>query len=1261
MLTKLRLVFTTTIVFLSFYASAQSKYWEKETARNTVVEKVTGRFNIKEGKVFSFREKLFRHDLKSVSTSKSSSRLVYFPNKGGKTIAFRVQESPVLSPILSEKYPEIKSYTGYAMDGSGDKVRFSISHNDVQAMIVHADGSARSFVQKASDNKYVLYSRGSMDANDSDFICLTKDKFLAQYTNISAKPVNGQVLRKYRLAISATGEYTAYHGGTVADALAAMNATLTRINEVFETDLAVKLELVGDTDKIIYTDANTDPFSGSLGSMGSEGQNTLTAEIGAANYDIGHVFHKGENSGNAGSIGSICIDNRKGSAYSSGQVPEGDVFDLDFAAHEIGHQLGANHTWSHELEGTLVQVEPGSGSTIMGYAGITTDDNVQPHGDDYFHYVSIEQIIENLNTKSCGEVVPITNNPPAVMAIDDYVIPKSTAFVLTGNATDSDVDDLLSYTWEQIDNGVVTRASFGPTNPSGANFRSRPPNTKPIRYFPLLSRVIDGSLSQTDPDVGSAWETVSEVEREMNFAFTVRDNAAGGGQVVSELVNVGIMNSAGPFVVTSQTVSESYVAGDTHAIEWDVAGTNISPINTATVDIMLSTDGGLTFPVVLAAGVNNDGSHEIIIPGLPTTEARIMVKPADNIYYAVNSADFTIEASEVVLNFSSLAFEVCHFDDLTVPFIYETYLGFDEEVTFSVENVPENLGASFTPNTIIEGNSPIDLLFENTENVPEGSYAIQILATSASITKQVTLSLNIYDTDFPDVIMTAPSDGLMDASTIVPLQWEDSPSHTSFEVQIATDAVFANIVQVATVNTNSYAPTELQSQTTYFWRVKPQNVCGEGTFNTPFSFTTIQVSCDTKKTRGLPLTISSFGTPTITSKIVFFEDLPITDVNVKLNISHTFLADLVVILTSPQGTKVTLISNSCGDLQNVDATFDDEAESFICGADSGTAISGIVKPLGSLSSLIGESILGEWILEVVDNASSDGGALNDFSLDICVEGELRPDADNDGVFDDGDDLCLDTPEDAEVDAGGCQIFRFPNDNFSVSVQSESCRNNDDGAIEIDAMLPLDYVVTVVGNGLNVTDDFTTTFLLPGLNSGTYTLCINASDVNVDYEEHCFEVTVVQPEPLGVTSKISEDGKQVILSMEGGEFYTIEFNDESFRTEKSEITLDLKSGNNALKVSTNLSCQGVFEDELFVSERPIVFPNPFDNVTKVFLNTSKEDLIIDIFTPSGQLIKSKRYVPNGREVDLDFVGLPSGIYFVKLKGKTVEATAKVIKR
>lgn len=722
----------------------------------------------------------------------------------------------MLAPELARKYPDIKSFKGVAIGNPSDQLYLSISHKDIQATIVHNDERPNQFLQKTGKNRYALYSRTARDHKDVDFICSTKDEISVNTKNLTAKPVDEQVLRKYRIAISATAEYTQFHGGTVADALAAINATITRVNQVFETDLAVTLELVANNDDVIYTNTSTDPYNGSLALLGSQAQRTLDTEIGVANYDFGHVLHRGENGGNAGFIGGVCTNGQKGSAYSSGQQPEGDIFDIDFVAHEMGHQLGANHTWSYELEGTLVQVEPGSGSSIMGYAGITENDNVTPNGDDYFHYVSIDQITETLKTKGCGETFTLSNTPPVVQPVEDYVIPKSTAFVLSGTATDSDEDDILTYSWEQIDNGVVTSASFGPTNPSGANFRSRPPTLEGTRYFPMLSRVLSGNLTQENPTTGSAWETVSDVEREFNFAFTVRDNATGGGQVVSDLVNILVTNNSGPFAVTSQNTVSTLTAGETEIIEWDVANTNIAPINTALVDILLSNDGGLTYGTVLASGVQNDGSHPVIVPALPTTEARIMVKPIDNIYYAVNAADLTIEVSEVVLNFSSLEFEVCQFDDLSVLFTYESYLGFNEEVVLTAQDLPENLQLTITPDTLSVGGTEVELLFEGTENVPEGTYPIKIVATSASITKEVVLELKVFDNSFSPVVLESPVNGLTDASVKTKLEWTDDPTVTAYEVQIGTDPGFANIVEVATVRSNFFTPTDLQNQTTYY-------------------------------------------------------------------------------------------------------------------------------------------------------------------------------------------------------------------------------------------------------------------------------------------------------------------------------------------------------------------------------------------------------------------------------------------------------------
>ncbi|MFK5972510.1 MAG: zinc-dependent metalloprotease family protein [Flavobacteriaceae bacterium] len=1255
MATKLRLVFSITIAFLSFYGSAQSNYWQRETAQKNVEEKSSKYLSVKHTLIFSFEEDIFKKELKALTAAKKNSRVVYFPDEEGELVPFRVSESPVLSPELSLKHPLIKSYVGYGLKNRLQRIRFSVSHKGIQSMIVRPGGKGNVFMQKVKKNKYAVYTRNQDMAVDMDFICKTESFVQKSRGATTLKPVDGQVLRKFRLAVSASGEYTEHHGGTVADALAGINATITRVNEVFETDLGVTLELVANTDQLLFTDAETDPYSGNLN---TQVQNTLTATIGAENYDIGHLFHKGENGGNAGFVGAVCEDNKKGSAYSSGNIPEGDIFDLDFVAHEMGHQLGANHTWSFESEGTQVQAEPGSGTTIMGYAGITGVNDVAPNGDDYFHYYSIVQIADYLDLVSCAEIISLTNTPPVVSALGDFTIPKSTAFVLRGTASDIDVGDVLTHAWEQIDDGVVTQATFGPTNPGGANFRSHRPSTSPSRYFPNLSRVLQGNLSQTDPTINSAWETVSEVEREMNFAFTVRDNGLGGGQVVSDLMKVTVVNSAGPFIVTSQATSGIFLAGSSQDIVWDVANTDKAPINSLEVDILLSIDGGLTFPIFLAQNVPNDGGHTILLPAAPTTNARIMVKASNNVFFAVNSSGFTIEESQVVLNFSELEYSICQPNDLLINFDYETYMGFAEETTFTIASAPPELGISFLP-MITSVDVTVDMTITNTASLLEDTYQISVLATSASISRTVILDISIYDTSFPNVQLLSPADGFVNASTSVLLEWEEDSSYTSYDIEVATDMAFTSIAETATVISNVYTPFDLQHETTYYWRVKPKNSCGEGVFGTPLSFTTIQFNCDNRSAVGLPLAISPSGTPVIISKVAFFEDLALSDINVNLELDHDFLADLVVSLTSPSGTTVVLVSSSCGDLKNINATFDDSASSFVC--DGNPAISGTVKPLGSLGSFEGESILGEWILQVSDNAPSDGGFLKSFSLDICIEGEFRPDDDNDGVFDDGDDLCLGTPEGAEVDASGCAVYRFPNNNFSVALQSESCRNKNDGAIIITPLLPLTYTISIQGNGVDITDNFTTAFTLGDLASGTYSICIGGTDGTFVYVEHCFEVIISEPPLLSVSSKVSTDGKQALLTLEGSDLYYIELNGERIQTQEQEITIFLKNGNNTLRVSTNLVCQGIYEEQFFFSDKPMVYPNPFVDFTTLFLGAYVNDITVEVYTINGQLIHIKKHQVNGKEMALDLTALPSGIYVIKYKALHLKGTAKIIIR
>ena len=1255
MTAKLRLVFSITIAFLCFYGSAQSSYWQRMESSNTVNGPLP-ESNIKKKQLFSLNGDAFEKELENSTPLKQSSKVIYFPDENGALNPFQVREASVMDPQLAARYPKIKSYRGYGLKDKNQRIRFSISPKGIESMITHADKPHTTFMQKSGKpgQEYLVYTRDPKAMPDSDFICFTKSA-LENGRGIASKPMGDQILRKFRIAVSATGEYTQYHGGTVAGALAAINATITRVNEVFERDLGITLELIAQEDSIIFTNSATDPYNGNLN---NQVQNTLTTILGEDKYDVGHLFHKDMDNGNAGFVGSACIDNKKGSAYSSSTVPKGDVFDLDFVAHELGHQFGANHTWSYQSEGTQAQVEPGSGSTIMGYAGIAGENNVAPRGEDYFHYYSIFQISQYVSTTSCAQLVPMVDNPPLIDSIGNFTIPKSTAFVLSGHATDPDPNDVLTYTWEQIDNGMVTNTIFGPSNPEGANFRSLKPSIFPERYFPKLASVIKGNLSQIKPTIDSTWETVSDVERTMNFAFTVRDNAQGGGQVSSRLVGLNVINAAGPFVVTSQNGGGVYSAGSVQNITWDVADTDKLPVNAQTVDIWMSTDGGGTFPVSLASDVPNSGTYQMIIPGAATTGGRIMVKAHNNVFFAVNRANFTVSPSKIVLDFPELSHDVCQPNDLMVPFDYQTYLGFVEESTFSATGLPAGMSATFSPATATATDTPVTLVLSGTGNIPVGNYAITVKATASTFTREVPLNIVVHDSNFSEVELLSPQNGSVGARIGPLLEWQGNPEYSSYDLQIAKDSIFADIIESSSVIFDSYLPSNLEPDTTYYWRVKPKNNCSEGSYGAPFSFTTTRLDCTTKAAGDLPKEIAKVGTSTLTSKITFLDDLPIADINVNLDIAHTFLSDITVSLTSPSGTRVVLISNSCGDSKNLAATFDDDADKFVCG--SNPAISGTVRPLGSLASFNGESVQGDWILTVEDNAPSDGGSLNTFSLDICIEGTYRPDADKDGVFDDGEDLCLGTPKGTQVDIHGCPVYRFLPGNFSLNIQSESCRAGNDGSVQIVAALPMDYTATLSGNGTDSSREFTDSVLIGNISAGTYTLCISGMDGTNSYEPHCFEIVITQPDPISVAAKTTLDGKQVILTLGGSDFYNIELNGTLLQTEKSTIALNLKNGNNYLKVYTELPCQGSFDKTIFLSKDPIVFPNPVDNTAKIFLGAQEKGVELLLYTVSGEFLRSERKIVNGTQTELDITRLPSGIYYLVVEGENVRKTIKVIK-
>jgi chitodextrinase len=484
-------------------------------------------------------------------------------------------------------------------------------------------------------------------ASNNKFECQVIDAANAAITGemSTARPnADDAFLRTFRLAMSVTGEYTAYFGGTKALALAAINNTMTRVNGVFEKDFSARMVLIANTDAVIYTSASSDPYSsastGSGGAWNGELQSTLTSVIGESNYDIGHLFGASGGGGNAGCIGCVCTNNQKGSGFTSpgDGIPSGDNFDIDYVAHEMGHQFGANHTFTHSNEGTGVQMEPGSGSTIMGYAGITTKD-VQPHSDAYFHAVSIQQVTNNIKAKTCPTKTATGNAIPTADAGLNYTIPKSTPFMLTGTGTDAN-GDTLTYCWEQMDSQTTSTVP-GATKTSGVQFRSYSPTASPTRYFPKMSSVLAGATTTSGTEL--VVEALNSVARTMNFRLTVRDNRAGGSGNNSDDMVVTVNATAGPFSVTAPNTAVSYVGGSTQTVTWAVAGTTANGVNCANVDILISHNAGTTWTTLLAA-TPNDGTQAVTIPNVAGTQNRIMVKGTNHIFFDVSNANFTITA-----------------------------------------------------------------------------------------------------------------------------------------------------------------------------------------------------------------------------------------------------------------------------------------------------------------------------------------------------------------------------------------------------------------------------------------------------------------------------------------------------------------------------------------------------------------------------------------------------------------------------------------
>jgi len=807
-------------------------------------------------KVYKLNLIVLKEQLKKVPSSRiniNNSKIVLnFPNEKGVFRKYKIAEASVLSKELQEKHPQIKSYIGKSIDNS--IIRFSISpYNGFKGIILNTT-DAPTIINRI-ENNYQIFSEKDYPIKKSDFECEVIGEVENQTNNINKSTLVNGDLRLYRLALVSNGEYSQLVlddlgvSSTSSDAvkksavLGHLNSLMTTVNSVFERDASITMQLISTNENLIFLDPATDGL-GNYTSVALLNTNQQVCDniIGNSNYDIAHLLTTG--SGGVAALASVCNTTSKAkgtsglSTYGSGI---GQPFALQYKPliHELGHQFSATHTFNScdvADANTQTGVEPGEGVTIMGYSNSCWPgtESIQRHSDLFFHSVNIAQISNFIqNSGNCASIISTGNIPPTVNAGNNYTIPKSTPFKLEGTASDNDTSN-LSYTWEQIN---PESAISPPTSVAteGPVFRRLPPTSEPIRYLPNLNTILNGQTA-------NRWEVTPSVTRNLDFVFLVRDNDISGGETGADQMTVNVDENSGPFLITSNNTSTTWYSGSTQTLTWDVANTNTGLVNTPTVDILFSTNGGTSFPTILASNIPNNGIHSLEIPfGISTTNGRFLIKGHNNIFLDINDATITVEEKQFLINISNSEKEkdICltNGNSISYNFTYNSYLGFNGNVTFSASNL-NGTSITFSPSSTNTNGTNVTMTINNINTANIGQNIISITANSGSFSHSETIILNIFDNSLNTVSLVSPSNNANNVSEPFTFQWNTVNNANLYNIEISTNNTFTNIIENETISNNTFISTALNYDTTYYWHVKPINTCINGNFSSIYGFTT---------------------------------------------------------------------------------------------------------------------------------------------------------------------------------------------------------------------------------------------------------------------------------------------------------------------------------------------------------------------------------------------------------------------------------------
>ena len=942
-----------------------------------------------------------------------SGTLINLPLPDGTFETFEMYDSPVLAPKLSEKYPSIKSYKGKSINTPGMNVRFDTGPYGFHAAIHSA--SAVYYVDpyaRGNTEEYLTYNvKDQSNQVDFDFpLCGNVDEVKDSKEIITSKPRSSVpvALSVYRFALACTGEWGAIRG-TVENALADMNTSVNRVNQIYENELAIRLVLVENNDLLINLQNTTDPYNivnnppGQQNPTADESMaltvntNVLNSLLGLGGYDIGHLYHINCDVGGIARLESMCNPNSKGAGLTCHYTGL-NYMAAQVTSHEIGHQMSAQHTFNNcsGNEQPDNAFEPGSGSTIMSYGGNCGSNNVVGsfQDDDYYHVASLIQIYNftrggGFAGDACAEIVPTSNLEPTLTILhdNDFYIPEDTYFFLEGKGEDENEDDELTYTWEQMNIGNPQDGTSPLGSPIGdaPHFRSFPPRSSPIRYFPSPDNILAGNFDKT--------EVSFKDDRTVNFMLTVRDNNAEAGTAIWEEIQFHIVDTPVKFGVTSQNTSETLEVGEEIDVTWNVAGTDLAPVNAKNVDILLFTglhpDFSMSNTTVLAKNVFNSGSCKVIVPEEITTRGRIIVRASEGNFFSINAASLRIEAATdptLLVNSDPLAHIDCLPTSITYEINSENHMGIEGDITYTIlDGLPAGATATFDPQTVSIGTKSILTIVP--ANEPIGSeHEIRIGAITESMgtfSRLVYLTLKSENHSTLNAITPEQSEKGIGLTT--PFIWSGSPNADIYKFELSKSPAFGstNIASMSGLTDLNYDPELfLDKNTVYYWRVTASNFCGDDPRVKTYAFSTESLFCTilTPAAGILPINISGSGKPTIQAPIEVNISGNISDVNVKRFYGeHENNKDMTVSLISPEGKAVILVTNKC-EQSDFNCSFDDASSVNVkCPLSNGS----VYKPTESLSNFNGDPLQGTWIFQIEDTQSGNGGRLIDVDVEFC--------------------------------------------------------------------------------------------------------------------------------------------------------------------------------------------------------------------------------------------------------------------------------------